>query len=78
MPDLQLGPDDYRVRSKSGRWMNRDAAYTLPIAVIMAGLWIGFAWWNRAELGTVLLVSLVAVPSLALGLILGSWLKRFD
>jgi hypothetical protein len=78
LPNLELGPDDYRVRSKGGRWVNRDATYTLPIAIVIGAAWVGFAWWYRSELSTVMLVSSVGAPCLFVGMALGAWLKRFD
>lgn len=51
MPDLDLGPDDYRVRDpKSGRWFQRDSKPALlGIAAMCFGL-IAFIWLVRDQI----------------------------
>lgn len=78
MPDLELKPDDYRVRSRRG-WIRRDDfRLTLPYAAVVAALFIGFAWWHRAELPLVAVVATTGVASFFFGILVGTWLKRFD
>jgi hypothetical protein len=79
MPEIELKPDDYRVRARSGRWMNRDDwRITMPYAAIVAVGFIVFAWWHRDELSLAILFGATIVPSLLLGVAIGAWLKRFD
>lgn len=78
MPDLELGPDSYKVRSKRGNWVRRDAAYMLPIAVVMFGAMIGYIWWHRAELALALMFGVSVMLAIGFGMIIGAWLKRFD
>jgi hypothetical protein len=79
VPDLELGPDDYRVRSKNGRWVPRDDWRLVLFAGIpMLGFWIVWAWWNRAELDLVLIVTLVGMCSFGIGCFAGGFFKRFD
>jgi hypothetical protein len=77
--DVDLGPDDYSVRAKSGRWVKRDDfRFLMPYVFGVAALWAGYAWWHRSEIGLVLLVSSIAIPAFIAGIIVGAWLKRFD
>jgi hypothetical protein len=78
LPDLQLGPDDYKVRTKRGNWVRRDAAYMIPIAAVMCGGIIGYVWWHRDEMSLAVLFGFAIVMAVAFGMILGAWLKRFD
>jgi hypothetical protein len=79
MPEIDLEPDNYRVQTKHGRWINRDNWRFLFIyAGIIATLWIGFAWWHRAEISTVLLATTCLLVGLMVGIGIGGWLKRFD
>ena len=79
MPEMDLGPDHYRVQTKRGSWINRDDwRVTLPYAAIVSAGFIVFAWWHRAELPLALLVGTVAVASCLFGILIGAWLKRFD
>lgn len=79
MPDINLAPDDYRVQTKRGRWINRDRwpLYFVYVGGI-AAFWVGFAWWHRAEISTVLLATICVMAGLMVGIGLGAWLKRFD
>jgi hypothetical protein len=78
MPEIELPPDDYRVRTKRG-WITRDDfRVTMPYAAVVAALFIGFAWWHRAELPLVAIVATVGVASFLFGVLVGAWLKRFD
>ncbi len=76
--DVDLGPDDYSVRSKSGRWVKRDATYMLPLAFMVAALVIGYGWWHRAEIPIALLFAVACAAAFAFGCVIGAWLKRFD
>lgn len=79
MPEMDLKPDDYRVQTRSGRWLARDDwRVAMPYAVIVALGFIVFAWWHRAELPLALLVGTIGVASLLLGIAIGAWLRRFD
>ena len=79
MPEMDLKPEDYRVQTKRGRFINRDN-WRLYFVYVGGGaaFWLGFAWWNRAELSTVLFGSLCLFAGLLVGVGLGGWLKRFD
>jgi hypothetical protein len=77
--DVDFGPDDYRVESKSGRWVNRDDFRVIfLVGIPMLAFWVGYAWWHRAEISLVLLISVVGFFCLGIGVFLGAWLKRFD
>jgi hypothetical protein len=78
MPEIDLKPDDYRVGTRRG-WISRDDfRITVPYAAVIALGFIVFAWWNRAELPLVAIVGTVAAVSFAFGILIGTWLKRFD
>lgn len=78
MPNLELGPDDYKVRTKRGNWGRRDAGYMIPIAFFICGGIIAYVWWHRAEAALAIIFAFSIVMAVAFGMILGSWLKRFD
>jgi hypothetical protein len=79
MPEIELKPDDYRVQTKRGRWLNRDDfRFAFPYAGAICAFWIGFAWWNRADISPVMLISVVGGCCFAFGVLVGAWLKRFD
>lgn len=79
MPDLELKPDDYRVQTKRGNWLSRDDfRLMLPYVGGVAIAFVGFAWWNRAELPLIAMLATVAVASFVFGAAIGIWLKRFD
>jgi hypothetical protein len=77
--DLDLKPDRYRVQGRSGRWLQRDD-FRAMFLILFPGLavWAGYAWWHRAEISTVLLVSSIGFACLLAGIGIGAWLKRFD
>jgi ABC-type proline/glycine betaine transport system permease subunit len=78
MPDINLTPDDYRVQTKRGRWINRDRGIMVVFAAVLCFGMLTFIWWHRAEAGLALGFCCTVIVSVAFGLILGAWLKRFD
>lgn len=68
----------YRVLTKSGRWIGRTKTWQMVFAAIVASGYLTFAWWNRSELTFALLFASCSVFSFFLGIAFSSWLKRFD
>lgn len=75
MPDLDLKPDDYRVRDpKNGRWFQRDSRPALIIGIVFGLAFIAFIWWRTPEpTGTTLL--LVALIGVCVGGLVGRLTK---
>ena len=79
MPTVDLKPDDYRVQTKRGRFINRDNwRFNFIYAAIIGGGFLVYAWWYRAELPSVMLYGTSGVVGLLVGIGIGGWLKRFD
>jgi len=78
MPELDLDKDRYRVQTPSGRWNVRDKPWQFAYGAATGVFFLGFGWWNRAEIGLVLLLGLTAMSSFLLGMVAALWLKRFD
>ena len=78
MPDLDLKPDDYRVQTRNGNWTVRDYPWMLIAGGLVGVFFVGFAWWNRAELTTVTLFGGCAMASFLVGWMGALLAKRFD
>ena len=78
MRDVDLPASRYRVQTKNGRWLSRETLPFVVTAALMGLCFIGFAWWNRAELGLAAVVGVTAIGCFGAGLVAGGWLKRFD
>lgn len=76
MPDLDMKPDDYRVRGKDGRWFRRDDKRYLIVGLVMS---IGLLTWiylNRDAIEDKgLLVLGAALFGTSAGIFIGNLLK---
>lgn len=50
MPDLDLKPDDYRVKGPQGRWFQRDDKRFIAGWLIFDLIMLGVVWWYRDSL----------------------------
>jgi hypothetical protein len=77
MPDIDMKPDDYRVRGKDGRWFRRDDKRYLVVGLLMSGLILGAAYWYRNALAVdpTVFFGLTAIGGICAGIFLGNLLK---
>lgn len=76
MPDLELGPNDYKIRDpKTGRWHFTDDRKLARnyLAVLIAVL--GFIFLRRDEFGTDVLFGVAVLFAFCAGIMLAVWLK---
>jgi hypothetical protein len=78
MPDLDLKPDDYKVRDpKSGRWFQRDSKPALIVGIAMCLLVLGIIWLRRGEITDLTaLIPAVAIMGAGVGFFLARLSKN--
>jgi hypothetical protein len=76
MPDLDLGPNDYRTKGPDGRWrIPDDPKLARNMMVVMVGV-LGFVWWNIGALSPGNVFFGAAIPAFVAGIMLATWLKN--
>lgn len=75
---VDLGPDNYAVRTKRGIWVRRDLPWMFVVYGAFAVGVVVFAWWHRSELTAATLFGACAMFSFLAGMAVALWLKRFD
>lgn len=80
MPDLQLGPDDYRKQDRDGRWYAPDDPKTLIIGILTTALMLGWIFWNRDALvaDPLWLIIGTVVVAFPMGIFVALLLKRLN
>ncbi len=78
MPDINLDKDRYRVQTRNGNWIVRDKPWMLLLGCVVGLFFVGFAWWNRAEITTASMFGLCALMAFAVGVLFANFIRRFD
>lgn len=75
MPDLELGPNDYRKKGPDGRWrVADDPKLARNMMVVALGI-LGFIYWNRMDLSPENLFFGAAIMGFCAGGMFAIWLK---
>ena len=77
MPDIDLGPNDYRKRDpKTGKWVNpMDRKMAIAGAIGCAAI-LAFIYWTRDEGSRASLFGAAVLFAFAGGLLFASWLTE--
>lgn len=75
MPNMSLGPDDYRFKGNDGRWYRRDDKRFLLFGLVASVAILILIFWVRDELSSGILFGVSALFAACAGIFLGNLLK---
>jgi hypothetical protein len=78
MPDLDLGPNDYKIRDpKSGRWRLPDDPKLARNYLVVLIAVLAFVFVYRQEMTADILFGVAAMFAFCAGIMLAVWLKNY-
>jgi hypothetical protein len=76
MPNIELGPDDYRKQdARTGRWHVPDDPKLCRNMFFVGMAVLGFIYWNRDALEAWTLFGVTAMFAFSAGILFHAWLK---